>query len=446
MAKQVSGPPLDESFQISQREFEYQDEKLFLNRCCSSGSLSATSDYCSSYDDQSVRRPNMKCQNKEAEGRRASLADEPLTEEDACNLSKDISQHYKELAMELKLTQAEIREIEDEKNGRNSNREKALAVLTKFMQKKGRGATKGDLAFALHRAGRLDIAEKIIGNADFLGKKKHRKTFILLKEESYLHCDSFEKKTISICEDQDGSLFRLEKLEGPKLQQYLKWKNAVSKQGSTVSDFGDPKRKEELEDVQELLRTLEKDLKEIQHTLERQERQEDQIKVGLQLDEDEKLLDKMHNLAHRLVRQADALCQLEEPFVPKSQIYDVSISLSAVAKDLEERVKTLLKMIISDEEALRLNKLLARCLSLRNVIEEKISLGSLKDLTHQARQRKHLPSAPTPSSRVSGPEDSKTTRLNTMPKSEREQRELEKQIKPKKDPLEVEEEVWSTRF
>ena len=109
----------------------------------------------------------------------------------------------------------------------------------------------------------------------------------------------------------------------------------------TYFDLESKRIQKRVESLQEQLRMHDKLLKEIQRDLEKQEGQEDTRSVAVQLDETEKQLSKLHDLASNLARQADdTIRYLKEPFIPKCQIYDVSIILSAVGDKLEERVNS----------------------------------------------------------------------------------------------------------
>ena len=86
----------------------------------------------------------------------------PITESDIHEnkLPNDIGPNWKDLARELSYNQATIDAIENEKV--NSNKERCIELLVKWLRREGRDATAGKLADALTKAGLKNLADDLL--------------------------------------------------------------------------------------------------------------------------------------------------------------------------------------------------------------------------------------------------------------------------------------------
>ena len=85
-----------------------------------------------------------------------------LTEADihSLYLPDDIGTRWRDLARQLGFKEELINSIKDEKD---SNKERCIAVLVKWMEREGQQGTCEKLATALERIGLQNLAERLIG-------------------------------------------------------------------------------------------------------------------------------------------------------------------------------------------------------------------------------------------------------------------------------------------
>ena len=83
-----------------------------------------------------------------------------VTELQLADISNDVGTCWRELGPKLKIAASKIHNLDEENR---LNWDKANALLIKWKQQEGRGATVGCLADALESIARKSIAEKLLG-------------------------------------------------------------------------------------------------------------------------------------------------------------------------------------------------------------------------------------------------------------------------------------------
>lgn len=153
----------------------------------------------------------------------------------------------------------------------------------------------------------------------------------------------------------NGQLYLVRKLVGTGYEESYK----TLKQQDTIADsilktldvkgiVKAEKQKKEMQrfkEAQDEIVELLKGLQEIVNSLDNQERKEKRIQVWQQLLEDEALLGEMQRLGTGLLQLTGRVSHFEDPFPLQAQMYSFSLGLSAILRDLEERVRMLREMV-----------------------------------------------------------------------------------------------------
>ncbi|XP_031550219.1 uncharacterized protein LOC116287675 [Actinia tenebrosa] len=316
-------------------------------------------------------KPNQ-CKTGENTRLSSGLVNESLTEDDATEICKLFGRDWQSLGRELKFPKTTLDDISDDKSN-HTNKDKAHALLIKFIQQHGSDATKGCLAKALIKIDRRDIAENLIGNEHFTSKTSHEQMFFL-KEERSFKIPEENGQDVRFCRNiQNGKLYLVRELTGTEYEESckaLKQEDAIADSTLNSLDVHDiaeeerqKKENQKFKEAQDKITKLLKRFQELTNRIQNQKRN-----VLSQLHEEKTSLAEMQMLGTGLLQLTGIVSHLKDQIPLQAQMYSFSLGLCAILKDLEERVKVLRGMAPSGETQ-RFEKVLNQCRNLTKQVQ-----------------------------------------------------------------------------